>query len=191
MELWNKLRSVPESATKKYKRAGGFGGTQINPQWRLLRMTEVFGPVGVGWGYEVERVWSETIDGKTIAFAQVEAWYETERDGPNRTGQQVGGTDMTRTPDEAYKMAITDALGKCLAQIGLGADIYLGEFESGIERYDDTLTPDQIVELETAIAESGSDLAKLLGVCKAPSVADIKLSQVGIVESLIAKKGAK
>ena len=142
-ELWKKLSPVAQGATKKFKRAGGFSGTDINPQWRMKRMTEVFGPVGVGWGYEIEDRWSETItqgDGEvTIAYVQVKAWWihsqseSKEEIDRNYTGSQIGGTSMKRTPDESYKMAITDALGKCLAQIGLAAEVYLGEFDQPVD----------------------------------------------------------
>lgn len=27
--------------------------TDINPMWRIKRLTEIFGPVGVGWWHEV------------------------------------------------------------------------------------------------------------------------------------------
>ena len=140
-EIWKELSPVAAGAAKRFKRAGGFSGTDINPQWRMKRMTEVFGPVGVGWGYEIEDRWSETItqgDGQvTIAYVQVKAWWvhsESEtRESRNYTGSQIGGTSMKRTPDESYKMAITDALGKCLAQLGLAAEVYLGEFDQPVD----------------------------------------------------------
>jgi len=150
MELWKQLSPVDKKATKNFKRAGGFSGTDINPQWRMKRMTEVFGPVGVGWGYEIQDRWRESVphgDGETmVAFVQVRVWWtspdhdakgecdeESNRTFYRWTGPQIGGTSMKRTPDEAYKMAITDALGKCFAQLGLGADIYMGEFDNPVD----------------------------------------------------------
>ena len=142
-EIWKELSPVAAGAAKKFKRAGGFSGTDINPQWRMKRMTEVFGPVGLGWGYEIEDRWSETVtqgDGQvTIAYVQLKAWWvpadvvEKQPVERNYTGSQIGGTSMKRTPDESYKMAITDALGKCLAQLGLAAEVYLGEFDKPVD----------------------------------------------------------
>ena len=141
-EIWKELSPVAAGAAKKFKRAGGFSGTDINPQWRMKRMTEVFGPVGLGWGYEIEDRWSETItqgDGQvTIAYVQLRAWWvdlngDGEKGNRRYTGSQIGGTSMKRTPDESYKMAITDALGKCLAQLGLAAEVYLGEFDQPVD----------------------------------------------------------
>lgn len=137
MELWDQLAIVDKKATKDFKRAGGFKGTDINPQWRMKRMTEVFGPVGIGWGYEVEDRWAESFENEgsgteTIAFVALKVWY-LEEDKQVWTGQQIGGTATKWAKDEAYKQSITDALGKCFAQIGLGAEIYLGEFDNPVE----------------------------------------------------------
>ena len=54
LKLWNELKPVNKEHTKNYKRAGGFSGTMIDAQWRLRRMTELFGPVGQGWGYDID-----------------------------------------------------------------------------------------------------------------------------------------
>ena len=48
------------------------GKSDINPQWRLMAMTQAFGPVGHGWTYRHVRLWSETApDGTIMAFAEV------------------------------------------------------------------------------------------------------------------------
>lgn len=143
MELWNKLKTVPADHLKDYKRTGGFAGTGIRPQWRLQIMTEVFGPIGKGWGYEVRRIWREAWAAKTpeypegtcqCVYAEVDAWYMLG-DEKCFTGSQIGGTIVDRTPDEAYKMSITDALGKCLTAIGVAADVYLDAEADPADKY--------------------------------------------------------
>ncbi len=131
-KLWDKLKTPPEKYTKKFRKAGGFSGTNIDPTWRAQVMTEVFGPVGKGWGWEIQDRWREEYHSEEgeawYVFVQVRVWYLI--DGEECwTGPQIGGTD-TRIPDEGYKMAITDALGKCLLSIGVGAAVYLGEFDN-------------------------------------------------------------
>jgi hypothetical protein len=152
---WDKIKDVTDTtALKGFTRGGGFTGTDINPTWRMERMTEVFGPVGWGWGYEVVKRWSETF--KTvkkgeipIVFTTVRCWYvpineepywpknedgiSDRRNPPINalwTGEQDGGTEVTdRGTDEVYKQAITDAYGKACAQVGLGAAIYRGKWD--------------------------------------------------------------
>lgn len=142
-DIWDALATTDKNYTKDFKKAGGFGGTDINPQWRMRRMTEQFGPVGVGWGYEVKRTWREDFGNTPFVFAEVVLWYypsDTDEQ-PAMTGPQIGGTDASRASDEAYKMAITDGLGKCMAQIGLAADVYLGEFDTKYSREPNTKSP--------------------------------------------------
>ena len=136
MSLWNELCVTDPKYTKPFRRGGGFSGTDINPAWRSMRMTEVFGPIGIGWGYTVDREWSEVIGDKSFAFCKVSIWYLYRGPGEDvakqlnvPAGTFIGGTEFGRAPDEAYKMAITDALGKCLMHLGLAADVYLGQFD--------------------------------------------------------------
>lgn len=131
-QFWNQLQTTDPRITKNFQKSGGFKGTDINPTWRMKRMTEVFGPCGKGWGWNLERTWSEQIGDKTFMFAAVDLWWTdgipTEYGDLPRycTGAQIGGTEAGRAPDEAYKMAITDALGKCMVALGLASDIYMG-----------------------------------------------------------------
>tara|TARA_R100001594_G_scaffold127395_1_gene165060 strand:- start:2017 stop:2607 length:591 start_codon:yes stop_codon:yes gene_type:complete len=129
MELWELLSDVPQQAKKTFRRKGGFSGTDVSPQWRIRRLTEVLGPMGLGWGYEIEDRWEIA----NCVFVQLAGWYclPGTPEEKLKIGSTIGGTELERTPDESYKMAVTDAFGKCFAQIGLAASIYLGEDFSG------------------------------------------------------------
>ena len=131
MFLWNRLKRTDPKATKPFTRSGGFRGTQIDPTWRFQMMTEVFGPIGKGWGYE-QVDW--TIAERMI-FICARVWYiDPETKEKCFTGPQWGGTEMVRRrngmdmpDDECFKMSMTDAVGKCLLQ--LAADVYMGQFD--------------------------------------------------------------
>lgn len=133
--LWNILKRTDPKATKPFQRSGGFRGTQIDPAWRLQMMTEVFGPVGYGWGFE-QVEW--TIAERMI-FICARVWISDPADRERKfyTGPQWGGTEIVRVSrdgkerpdDESFKMSMTDAIGKCFLQLGLAADIYLGQFD--------------------------------------------------------------
>jgi hypothetical protein len=97
-------------------------------------MTEAFGPIGQGWGYE-QLDWTVQ---ERMVFICARAWYRDPETGAIcYTGPQWGGTELVRRRrdgaeepnDECFKMSITDALGKCLQELGLGADVYLGQFD--------------------------------------------------------------
>ena len=134
LRVWNALKRTDPRHTKPFTRAGGFRGTQIDPTWRLQMMTELFGPVGKGWGYE-QLDWTIA---ERMVFVCLRVWWRDPETGEQCwTGPQWGGTEMVsrrrdgvEAPnDEAFKMSVTDALGKCLLQLGLGADVHTGQFD--------------------------------------------------------------
>ena len=90
-------------------------------------MTDLFGPVGKGWKYNVEYKYQ---DGLVFAEVCVEyyqdhKWYEY---GPVCSVQNLskknGGLD-----DEAPKKAMTDAMTKAFSHLGMSADVFLGKFD--------------------------------------------------------------
>lgn len=181
LKLWNELKPVTKEHTKNYKRAGGFSGTMIDAQWRLRRMTELFGPVGQGWGYDIDERWSEA----GCAFVQVCVWYKL--DGKVvRTGPQIGGTDMGRAADEAYKASITDAIGKCCAQLGLGSDIYMGQYDMP---FVPSIPDSYVQEIRNLLDETNADEAAFLNMFGVASLTE--LSAADAVKALAAVKAKK
>ena len=176
LRLWNRLKRTDPRATKPFTRAGGFRGTQIDPAWRLQAMTEAFGPIGQGWGYE-QVEWTIV---ERMVFACVRVWYRDPDTGEKCfSGPQWGGTELMRRRrdgseepnDEAFKMSVTDALGKCLLQLGLAADVYLGLFDDSKYREESEayfqarsnpeLQPAAVEGFERLIKEKLSDVAAL------------------------------
>jgi len=133
MELWDKVKQPPKSALKTIGGGRLKGMTDINPMWRFEAMTEHFGKCGEGWSFKVSDYWSENgADGTKAVFAIVNLY--TGKD--NDPIQGIGGsmfiqkeTAGLRTNDEAYKMAVTDALGTAMKMLGFGADIYAGKWD--------------------------------------------------------------
>ena len=135
MEIWDAVRQPPKSALKTIMGGRLKGKTDINPQWRYQVMTEQFGMCGVGWKYEVKRVWTEPApDGQVFAFAEVALYVrEITASGWSDSIPGIGGsmlvekeTNGLHANDEGYKMAITDALSVAMKMLGVGADIYAG-----------------------------------------------------------------
>ena len=131
LEFWNKYKSVPQNAVKAFDN-GNFKGTDINTMWRLKCLTETFGMCGFGWYYKLIRTWVEdTKNAEQFAFAEIELY--VKQDGEwSMPIVGTGGNKLTRvkrdgsymTSDEAFKMAITDAIGVACRNLGIGADVY-------------------------------------------------------------------
>jgi len=127
MDLWNQVCETPTKHTKRVNQRGGF--TAIDAHYQVMRATELFGPVGQGWGYFVEHGTIETTAG-IYAVADVNVWHTTQDQqfGPWR-GCAPLVNNGGRVDADAPKKATTDALTKALSHIGIGADIFLGLYD--------------------------------------------------------------
>lgn len=131
MDIYEKVRAVPASAKKQFDN-GNYKGTDINPMWRIKMLTEMFGPCGFGWWYEIVDKHAETFDDTTV-IAVVDVKLYVRKDG--ETSQPICGTGGNTlhyvtskgrvvTNDEGYKMALTDAISVACKALGIGADVY-------------------------------------------------------------------
>jgi len=133
---WSELERTDPAFTKPFTRAGGFRGTDINPTWRLKRMTERFGPVGIGWGMTKPEFTREAAGEGVAVYCTVGIWY---MEGGQRSEPVYGvGGDIIAArrrdggvalDDEAHKKAFTDALGNAMKSLGVAADVFLKLFD--------------------------------------------------------------
>ncbi len=134
--FWNLLSTPPANTLKKITGGRLSGMTDIKPQWRYQVMTETYGPCGLGWKYAVIKKWSEPgSDGNVFAFADIELFVKYEGEWsdpiPGHGGSMLLAKEKAgvHSSDEAYKMAITDALSTAMKMLGVAADIYLGNWD--------------------------------------------------------------
>lgn len=130
MKYYEAFRAVPENAKKTI--AGGKlkGMTDINPMWRIKALTEMFGPCGIGWYYEVDNKWTEIVAAEVAVFVDIKLYVKADGEwskpihgtgGSKLASSTKNGIEMS---DECYKMATTDALSVACKQLGIGADVY-------------------------------------------------------------------
>lgn len=131
MAVYEQVRKVPAEAQKKITGGRLNGMTDINPMWRIQKLTEVFGMCGVGWYPEIvsERL-EQGADGEVTAHTNINLYVKTG-DGWSKPIPGVGGAKFTTeergglyTDDEAFKKAYTDALSVACKALGIGADVY-------------------------------------------------------------------
>ncbi|EKT66894.1 hypothetical protein [Providencia alcalifaciens] len=63
LSIWKRVQRTDARFTKPLE-GMGFTGTSINSTYMFMRATEIFGPIGEGWGYEV--IEEKFIDGKPL-----------------------------------------------------------------------------------------------------------------------------
>jgi len=136
IEIYESLARPPKDALREIQAGKLKGKTDINPQWRYKAMTEKFGLVGIGWKYEVQKLWVEAGAGsEKLAFAQV-AVFVKDGDTWSEPIVGIGGSKLVQlekgaavSNDEGYKMAVTDAFSTALKMLGVAADIYAGRWD--------------------------------------------------------------
>lgn len=133
LKIWNAVKQPPTHALKQIQAGRLKGKSDINPMWRYLAMTEQFGMCGIGWKFEIVRLWTEPGPSEQVfAFAQINLYYK-QGDQWSDPIPGIGGHMLAvkessgiHANDEGYKMAITDALGTAMKMLGVAADIYAG-----------------------------------------------------------------
>lgn len=139
--VYKQLEKVPQEAQKKITGGRLNGMTDIKPMWRIEKLTEVFGPVGIGW--YTDTINKELIDGangEKIAVVDIKLHVnyriplglDDDLWGVGIEGS--GGSSFIAreksglyTNDECFKMAYTDALSVACKSLGMGADVYWGD----------------------------------------------------------------
>ncbi len=61
LQIWNAVKQTPSNFLKKIEFGYLKGKSDINPQWRLMAMTQAFGPVGHGWTYRIVKLWCRSL----------------------------------------------------------------------------------------------------------------------------------
>ena len=131
LDLYNQVRKVPEEAQKTITGGRLKGFTEINPMWRIKKLTELFGVCGIGWYTEIVRYWTEeAVDNQRTANILIKLYIKTEK-GWSMPIEGIGGTSsVSKEPkglyinEDCYKMAYTDALSVACKSLGIGADVY-------------------------------------------------------------------
>lgn len=145
LRYYNAGRAVPPEAKKPISAGRLKGMTDINPMWRIKRLTEMFGPCGIGWWYEIvnEQIVNDEITKQRAAFVDILLFYRDPDTGEASHGiPGTGGASFVANEkngpylsDECFKMALSDALSVAAKAIGVAADVY---FERDKTKYTGT-----------------------------------------------------
>jgi hypothetical protein len=132
LKLYEMCKEVPKEAQKEIKAGRLRGMTDINPMWRIKKLTEMFGPVGFGWYYEILDEKIEYIEEtkEKVVFTKINLFikYSGEWSKPI---QGTGGNKLVtkeskglHVSDECFKMSLTDAISVACKSIGIGGKVY-------------------------------------------------------------------
>lgn len=175
MDLYNQFRTVPNDAQKEIGAGRLKGMTDINPMWRIQKLTEVFGPCGIGWWYKITKQWLEVSNTDEIsAFCNISLYYMWN-DKVSEAVEGTGGASFVANEktglhqsDECYKMALTDAISVAAKSLGVGADIYWGKISTKYSKaepkksYDEPSDAVTIAAFSKLLTETQTDGVKMV-----------------------------
>lgn len=136
LAIWNSLertdpKHVKEITGKAYK------GNSPRPHWVIWKLTERFGPVGIGFGWTV--VMDRYVDGiahpdgtEKLHELRILFWAgDSERgiDSYGATKALYKGRNGWVSDEDAAKKSLTDAITKAASWLGVAADIFMGRWD--------------------------------------------------------------
>lgn len=133
--LWQRVCVTDPQAVKAIT-GKQYSGNSPKPYWIVERLTDEFGPCGIGWGFQIlnERI-ERFSDTDTLHIAVVRFWYDLE--GKRGELEQIGQTKASyltnagkfMLDEDAPKKSVTDALVKCASYLGFAGDIFSGRWD--------------------------------------------------------------
>lgn len=139
LKLWNQISKTDPTYTKQAKK-GQFHFTAVAPMYQYLKATEIFGAQGIGWGVEPdsERFELQTIEDTVLLHYDATLFYKLNGEIgrlPIHATEKVaymtnGAKSYLKVDDEVRKKVVTNAKTKGLSELGMCADIFLGEFDN-------------------------------------------------------------
>lgn len=133
LSIYNKVRSVPQTALKTIGAGRLKGMSDVNPVWRILAMTDTFGVCGIGWKYEITKQWTETFGSEIKGFCNINLYVKVDGTWSDAIPGTGGSSFVTMerngvyVNDEVFKMSLTDALSVAMKSLGVAADIYFAK----------------------------------------------------------------
>lgn len=131
LTIWEKHADIDPKFTKPIT-GKQYKGTSPNPQYVVRCLTDLFGPIGQGWGMRVVAEGFQPLGDELLHWCRVEFWH-TDR---ANTFEQYGQTKALMktksgfmSDEDAPKKSITDALVKCASYIGVASNIFLGRWD--------------------------------------------------------------
>ena len=140
MEIYTQCCSTPQNALKPITAGRLKGMSDINPMYRIQKLTEVFGACGFGWKYTiVNKEIMDGANGEKVAIVDINLYVKWNDEWSEAIPGTGGASFIANerngayTSDEFYKMALTDALSVSCKALGIGADVY---WAAGHTKYD-------------------------------------------------------
>ena len=128
---WNRFSDIDPKFTKPIT-GKPYKGTSPNPQYVIRCLTEIFGPVGEGFGWDVVAEDFTPIGDELLHWCRIKFWH-TDRANKFDSYGQTKAIMKTKSgfmsDEDAPKKSLTDAVIKAASHVGVAANIFLGRWD--------------------------------------------------------------
>lgn len=131
LALWDRFSDIDPKFTKPIT-GKAYRGTSPNPHYVIRCLTEMFGPVGSGFGWDVEAEGFQQLGDENLHWCRVRFWHSDRKNGFSAYGQTkalMKTKNGLMLDEDAPKKSLTDAITKAASQVGIGANIFLGRWD--------------------------------------------------------------
>lgn len=206
LNLWAKHADIDPAFTKPIT-GKAYKGTSPNPQYVIRCLTDMFGPVGQGFGWDVVAEDFTPLAGETLHWCRIRFWHTDRANTFDSYGQTKASyttsSGKIMVDEDAPKKSLTDAIIKAASHIGIGANIFLGRWDDQkyvaqvAKEYKEAETPafnaraaaDRIIG-KLRKAATLDDLAEAFK-AEQETIADIKATDAAAASEVIAEKDTR
>lgn len=169
LALWSRHADVDPAFTKKIT-GKPYQGTSPSPQYVIKCLTDMFGPVGKGFGWDVLADGFQPLGEEVLHWCRIRFWHGDRSQHFEAYGQTKAVLRTKNGPmadEDAPKKSLTDAIVKAASQIGVAANIFLG-------RWDDARYVAQVKDDFQQDASRNEQEAAISAIASANTLADLK-----------------
>jgi hypothetical protein len=201
LDHWNRFADIDPKFTKAIT-GKAYKGTSPNPQYVIRCLTEMFGPVGQGFGWRVLHEAFQPLGEKTLHWCRIEFWHTDRANVFESYGQTLAAYPTSSggfmVDEDAPKKSLTDAVIKAASHLGIAANIFLGRWDDQkyvaevnaeyradeAPKFDPVAAHDRLARKMDAVAT----VADLAAAWEGATVNEIKAVRPDLAQSLIDTK---
>ncbi len=134
LSLWTRFENIDPKFTKPIT-GRDYTGTSPNPQYIIKCLTEMFGPIGKGFGWNVVAEDFTQLGDTHLHWCRIRFWWrdaegqhECEQYGQTKAAY-ITSKGTHRVDEDAPKKSLTDAIVKAASHLGIAANIFLGRWD--------------------------------------------------------------
>lgn len=138
LRLWKRFADIDPQHTKPIT-GKPYKGTSPKPQYVIQLLTEMFGPVGEGFGWEVRAEGFIPLGEEVLHWCRIWFWWRepNDKDGYASPGFEAYGQTKAymktksglMMDEDAPKKSLTDAITKAASQIGIASNLFMGRWD--------------------------------------------------------------